>query len=54
MNKITGSFRFVAALFYALGCILLVLIYLQWVDRQPHFFCGYFRTQCDEARSLYC
>lgn len=32
MNKITGSFRFVAALFYALGCILLVLIYLQWVE----------------------
>ena len=31
MNKVVGVFRFVAALCFALGCIVLVLLYLQWI-----------------------
>ena len=31
MNKIVGAFRFVSALFFALACIVLVLLYLQWI-----------------------
>ncbi len=31
MRIITGPLRFIAALFYAVGCITLVLVYLQWV-----------------------
>lgn len=32
MQKITGAFRFTAAMLYAVACILLVLIYLQWLN----------------------
>ena len=31
MYKLIGAVRFVAALLYALACIILVLVYLQWV-----------------------
>ena len=32
MHKIVGVFRFFAALLFALACIVLVLVYLQWVS----------------------
>ena len=32
MYKIVGVFRFFAALLFALACIVLVLVYLQWVS----------------------
>lgn len=32
MSKAVGVFRFVAALVYAVACILMVLFYLQWVS----------------------
>ena len=31
MHKISGAFRFVAALLYVVACITMVLFYLQWV-----------------------
>ncbi|MBO7173940.1 MAG: 1-acyl-sn-glycerol-3-phosphate acyltransferase [Burkholderiaceae bacterium] len=44
MKTILGAFRFAMAMLFTLACILMVLVYLQWVT--PEKKVGFLRTWC--------